>query len=58
MLKKIFVGVIGPGEDKCTNEIFEFGLKLGRYLIDNEYFIVWAVKEDSWRPFVKVPTDP
>lgn len=44
MLKKIFVGLIGPGEDKCTNEIFEFGLKLGRYLIDNEYFIVCGGK--------------
>ena len=26
----IFVGIIGPNKKSCTNEIYTFGLKLGK----------------------------
>ena len=45
MLKKIFVGIIGPNKKSCTNEIYTFGLKLGKYIIDHNYIIVCGGKE-------------
>ena len=34
------VSVIGPGKISCTPEIYDFGLKLGKRLVDNRYHIV------------------
>ncbi len=37
--KKYIIGVIGPNQNHCTKEIYDFGLLLGRRLIDDGYFI-------------------
>lgn len=38
--KKFIIGVIGPNQSLCTKEIYDFGLILGRRLIDDGYLIV------------------
>ncbi|MFN3603096.1 MAG: TIGR00725 family protein [Leptonema sp. (in: bacteria)] len=38
--KKFIIGVIGPNQSLCTKEIYDFGLTLGRRLIDDGYMIV------------------
>jgi uncharacterized protein (TIGR00725 family) len=38
--KKFIIGVIGPNQSLCTKEIYDFGLILGRRLIDDGYMIV------------------
>ncbi|MCK5169381.1 MAG: TIGR00725 family protein [Bacteroidales bacterium] len=43
-VKEKFVGIIGPGSDICTNEIYEFGLNLGKYLTDHNYLTVCGGK--------------
>lgn len=45
MLKKIFVGIIGPGKNTCSEVIYEFGINLGKYLTDHNYLIVCGGKE-------------
>lgn len=40
MSRKKVVSVIGPNEKSCTREIYEFGIRLGKALIDAGYFIV------------------
>lgn len=44
MLKKTIVGIIGQNKDSCTPEMFEYGIELGKYLIDKNYFIVCGGK--------------
>lgn len=38
--KKFIIGIIGPNQSLCTKEIYDFGLLLGRRLIDDGYIIV------------------
>ncbi len=38
--KKFIIGIIGPNQSSCTKEIYDFGLILGRRLIDDGYLIV------------------
>jgi|YNPMSStandDraft_2_1061718.scaffolds.fasta_scaffold20520_2 uncharacterized protein (TIGR00725 family) len=38
--KKFIVGVIGPNQALCSKEIYDFGLILGRRLVDDGYMIV------------------
>ncbi|MCS7204619.1 MAG: TIGR00725 family protein [Leptospiraceae bacterium] len=38
--RKFIVGVIGPNQALCPKEIYDFGLLLGRRLIDDGYLIV------------------
>ena len=40
MNKIKIVSVIGPSKNKCSKEIYELGMALGKSLIDNRYFIV------------------
>lgn len=53
MLKKIFIGVIGPNADKCSQEVYEFGLNLGKYLIDHGHIIVCGGKEGIMKAVCK-----
>lgn len=39
------IGVIGPNRQSCTDEIYKFGLELGKYLVDSGYTIVNGGKE-------------
>lgn len=38
--KKFIIGIIGPNQSICTKEVYDFGLSLGRRLIDDGYIIV------------------
>jgi len=38
--RAVMIGVIGPSELLCTKEVYDFGLKLGKMLVDNDYFVV------------------
>ncbi len=38
--KKFIIGIIGPNQSLCTKEVYDFGLSLGRRLIDDGYMIV------------------
>jgi uncharacterized protein (TIGR00725 family) len=38
--RAVMIGVIGPSELLCTKEVYEFGLKLGKMLVDAGYFVV------------------
>ena len=40
MIRKSIVGVIGPNYENCTDEIFNFGLELGKQLTDLNLMIV------------------
>ena len=42
-ISKIIV-VIGPNADKCSEEIYEFGIELGKALIDAGYLIACGGK--------------
>ncbi len=40
MEKKKIVSIIGPSKSNCTPEIYEFGLKLGKAIIDLDFILV------------------
>ena len=45
MIRKSIIGVIGPNYENCTDEIFNFGLELGRRLTDLNIMIVCGGRE-------------
>ena len=45
MIRKSIIGVIGPNYENCTDEIFNFGLELGRQLTDLNLMIVCGGRE-------------
>ena len=38
--KPTLVSLIGPNEDACTPEMYQFGVELGKTLIENNFWIV------------------
>ena len=40
MNRRKIISVIGPNETSCSAEVYEFGIRLGKSLIDEGYFIV------------------
>ena len=39
MSKVKVISIIGPSADKCSAEVYEFGVALGKALVDSGYFI-------------------
>ena len=39
MTRKKVISVIGPNEKNCPQDVYDFGVKLGKALIDEGYFI-------------------
>jgi len=39
-MKKLVIGIIGPGDDMCTEEIYRFGQELGEKLASKGYLLV------------------
>lgn len=39
-MKVTTIGVIGPSEFHCSKEIYDFGIELGKMIVDMGYFLV------------------
>ena len=44
-MKQKIIGVIGPNTENCTDEIYEFGIELGKMIIDLGFFLVSGGKQ-------------
>lgn len=43
-MEKLVIGIIGPGDDMCTEEIYRFGQELGEKLASKGYLLVTGGK--------------
>ena len=41
---KRFVSIIGPNREKCNTELYQFGIDLGKYIVDHQWGIVCGGK--------------